>query len=77
MVTMQHIYILSSFQDTLGGIVFNPTFSYAACGAEISCPFRASVPNRHHSSKGTTSLFECVTKVSAYHFMKNTTFRVY
>ncbi|OAV75478.1 hypothetical protein Barb7_00894 [Bacteroidales bacterium Barb7] len=35
---MQYI-ILSSFQDTPNGVVLiNPTFRYAACGAEISCP---------------------------------------
>ncbi|OAV65196.1 hypothetical protein Barb4_03529 [Bacteroidales bacterium Barb4] len=37
------IYIIrSSFQDFLTGIIFNPTFRFTACGAEISYPFGAS-----------------------------------
>ncbi|OAV69794.1 hypothetical protein Barb4_01606 [Bacteroidales bacterium Barb4] len=37
------IYIIrSSFQDFLIGITINPTFRFAACGAEIFCPFEAS-----------------------------------
>ncbi|OAV70910.1 hypothetical protein Barb4_01040 [Bacteroidales bacterium Barb4] len=32
--------ILSSFQDFLAGVVLNPTFRFAACGAEIFCSFR-------------------------------------
>ncbi|OAV71475.1 hypothetical protein Barb4_00630 [Bacteroidales bacterium Barb4] len=30
---------MSSLQDFLCGIVLNPTFRFAACGAEIFCPF--------------------------------------
>ncbi|OAV73031.1 hypothetical protein Barb7_03012 [Bacteroidales bacterium Barb7] len=29
----------SSFQDFSNGITLNPTFRFAACGAEISRPF--------------------------------------
>ncbi|OAV72117.1 hypothetical protein Barb4_00145 [Bacteroidales bacterium Barb4] len=29
-------------QDFFTGITINPTFRYAACGAEIFCPFGAS-----------------------------------
>ncbi|OAV66772.1 hypothetical protein Barb4_02753 [Bacteroidales bacterium Barb4] len=36
-------FIRSSFQDFPIGITGNPTFRYAPCGAEISCPFRASI----------------------------------
>ncbi|OAV68977.1 hypothetical protein Barb4_01884 [Bacteroidales bacterium Barb4] len=36
------IYIRSSFQDFLIGIIFNPTFRFTACGAEILSPFRTS-----------------------------------
>ncbi|OAV65920.1 hypothetical protein Barb4_03137 [Bacteroidales bacterium Barb4] len=31
--------ILSSFQDFLDCVIFNPTFRFAACGAEISHSF--------------------------------------
>ncbi|OAV71738.1 hypothetical protein Barb4_00423 [Bacteroidales bacterium Barb4] len=40
MMVYNAIYIRSSFQDFLIGFIFNPTFRYAACGAEIFCPFR-------------------------------------
>ncbi|OAV75679.1 hypothetical protein Barb7_00694 [Bacteroidales bacterium Barb7] len=29
------LHLLSSFQDFPGGIIFNPTFRYTSCGAEI------------------------------------------
>ncbi|OAV63788.1 hypothetical protein Barb4_04717 [Bacteroidales bacterium Barb4] len=36
-------YIIRSFfQNFLVFLLPNPTFRFAACGAEISCPFRAS-----------------------------------
>ncbi|OAV72156.1 hypothetical protein Barb4_00089 [Bacteroidales bacterium Barb4] len=39
------IYIIqSSFQDFLACIIFNPTFRFAACGAEIFHPFGTSAP---------------------------------
>ncbi|OAV65716.1 hypothetical protein Barb6_02783 [Bacteroidales bacterium Barb6] len=30
------------FQNFPDGIILNPTFRFATCGAEISCPFGAS-----------------------------------
>ncbi|OAV64618.1 hypothetical protein Barb6_03166 [Bacteroidales bacterium Barb6] len=33
---------LASLQDFLNGFIFNPTFRFASCGAEISRPFGAS-----------------------------------
>ncbi|OAV70605.1 hypothetical protein Barb6_01683 [Bacteroidales bacterium Barb6] len=36
---MQHIYIMSSFQDFFDCVIFNPTFHFVACGAEIFRPF--------------------------------------
>ncbi|OAV69315.1 hypothetical protein Barb6XT_00544 [Bacteroidales bacterium Barb6XT] len=34
--------ILLSFQDFFNDVVFNPTFRFATCGAEISRPFGTS-----------------------------------
>ncbi|OAV75578.1 hypothetical protein Barb7_00790 [Bacteroidales bacterium Barb7] len=40
---MQHIiFDLVVLSELIGNCSFSPTFRYAPCGAEISCPFRAS-----------------------------------
>ncbi|OAV65364.1 hypothetical protein Barb4_03418 [Bacteroidales bacterium Barb4] len=40
------LHFVSSFQDALSDITINPTFRFAACGAEILCPFRAFAPHQ-------------------------------
>ncbi|OAV66460.1 hypothetical protein Barb6_02598 [Bacteroidales bacterium Barb6] len=42
MVTMQHIYILSSFQDTLGGIFLNPILPLVFYFFKIQASYRLS-----------------------------------
>ncbi|OAV71959.1 hypothetical protein Barb4_00245 [Bacteroidales bacterium Barb4] len=37
-----NIIIRSFFQNFLADIIFNPTFRFAACGAEIYSPFGTS-----------------------------------